>query len=795
MQITFIPLRNSIFSIVFLASILTSCDKVEPSTVQLFNDELIGDASPFRLNFENSILNLEDYFPNPKGISAAVLCGDSLAIDTVSWTIEVTNSTCNPVDVLNITYNLAEYAIPVFASEKQGFEFKYKPSTPDIKSVSLAGNFNGWNPSATPLQKSGDEFTCSLVLDPAVYQYQVVEDGEWKLDVNNPEKMDNGQGAFNSVFKVGDSSVPGKCWLDRLDGSRVFIGNPDNLNLLAFYCDRSLEIKKSEDGEVYLEIPEEQANSKPSSSIRIYSYSESKRCNDLLIPLQGSEVVLEPSKINRSDIQGNVMYFAMVDRFVDGDSTNNHPTPDPTIRPKANHFGGDLKGITQEVKSGYFDSLGVNCLWISPITQNPEGAYGLWDKGITSTFSAYHGYWPISSSEVDYRFGSSEDLTEMIDALHADNMNIFLDYVANHVHEEHPIYQNHPDWATDLYLPDGSLNTERWDEHRLTTWFDKFLPTLDLSRAEVVEPLTDSAMFWIENFELDGFRHDATKHIPELFWRTLTKKMKAVLGTEESRNLFQIGETYGNSELIASYIGSGMLDSQFDFNLYDAAVDAFAKDETDFKNLQRVLNESLHAYGGHHLMGNITGNQDRARFLSYADGTVKFDEDPKLAGWIRDIQRNGDLGFKKMQLLTSFLMSVPGIPCIYYGDEIGMPGANDPDNRRMMYFDNWSAGEKSTFDNARSWINFRRNSMAMMYGETQILKSSGNSLVILRRYFDEVAINIFYKGNDPATIEIELDSSLDINSLKGLTGQNFQLDKGKITIQMQAWDSACLISQ
>ena len=61
---------------------------------------------------------------------------------------------------------------------------------------------------------------------------------------------------------------------------------------------------------------------------------------------------------------------------------------------------------------------------------------------------------------------------------HQNNMNVLLDIVANHVHEEHPVYKAHPDWATELYLPDGSLNTERWDEYRLTTWFDVFLPTL-----------------------------------------------------------------------------------------------------------------------------------------------------------------------------------------------------------------------------------------------------------------------------------------------------------------------------
>ena len=85
-------------------------------------------------------------------------------------------------------------------------------------------------------------------------------------------------------------------------------------------------------------------------------------------------------------------------------------------------------------------------------------------------------------------------------------------------------------------------------------------------------------------------------------------------------------------------------------------------------------------------MGNITGNQDRPRFTSLADGTPDVNEDMKFQGWTRDIQHGGDEGYAKMRLLMSYLMSVPGIPCVYYGDEIADVGGNDPDNRRMMRF-------------------------------------------------------------------------------------------------------------
>ena len=146
-------------------------------------------------------------------------------------------------------------------------------------------------------------------------------------------------------------------------------------------------------------------------------------------------------------------------------------------------------------------------------------------------------------------------------------VHILIDHVANHVHQEHPVYQNNKDWATSLYLEDGRMNTELWDEQRLTTWFDSFLPTLDFSKKEVVEAMTDSALFWFENYDIDGFRHDATKHVQIDFWRTLTRKINERVAIPEQRSIYQVGETYGSPELINSYVKSGLLDGQFDFNL------------------------------------------------------------------------------------------------------------------------------------------------------------------------------------------------------------------------------------
>ena len=424
-------------------------------------------------------------------------------------------------------------------------------------------------------------------------------------------------------------------------------------------------------------------------------------------------------------------------------------------------------------------------MWLSPVNQNPELAYGLWDKGgRRSKFSGYHGYWPISLSKVDYRFGDEASLKTLIDEAHKKNINVLLDYVAHHVHIEHPLFEQKSEWFTPLYLPDGIKNTEKWDEYRLTTWFDDFMPTFDLSKPEVAEAMTDSALFWFKTYPIDGFRHDATKHIPESFWRTLTRKLKDQIVIPENRSIYQIGETYGNPELIGSYVNSGELDAQFDFNLYDAAVDAFAKDSTSFTNLKTVMNESLEYYGSHNLMGNISGNQDRARFISYADGGVKFSEDPKRAGWSRTIKNESESGYKKLSMLMAFNMTIPGIPVVYYGDEIGMPGANDPDNRRMMVFEDLNENQLQVKNILSSLTKIRRENMALLYGETLILQNDQNTFGFLRNYFGKTAIVVFNKSIESKTVKIKIPSTIQTDYLKGNFGNNFSVKDGFLQIEM-----------
>lgn len=511
---------------------------------------------------------------------------------------------------------------------------------------------------------------------------------------------------------------------------------------IALWQNKSIEDVEVEGNTIRVAVPE-CAKNHGRSVVRIFAASEAGRFNDILLPLEYGCVVTDSNDIRRQDSQAQVLYSLMIDRFNNGNTENDWKINSPEVLDKVDYQGGDLAGITAKINDGFFADLGITTIWISPITQNP---YDAWGQNVNpdTKFSGYHGYWPIYSTVVDKRFGTEEELRAMLDKAHSSDMNVILDYVANHLHINSPVLQEHPDWTTDLILPDGRENIALWDEQRLTTWFDKHIPTLDLEREEVCEPMTDSALHWVRNFDFDGYRHDACKHIPLNYWRMLSHKMKSEM---PDRPLWQIGETYGSVELIGSYVKTGMIDSQFDFNLYHTSRDVIVDTNRSMRDIAYVVEESEAAYGSHHTMGNITGNHDKPRFISIAGGDMPlWGIDDKAEGWHREVVV-GDMekGHAGLQLMKAIIATVPGVPCIYQGDEYGVPGANDPDNRDMMAFEGYNDYQMKEYAQTKALMQYRRGSMPLMYGDIRTLYVDDVAWVFLRHYMGEwvvVAMNV-----------------------------------------------------
>jgi len=793
-------MTKKIFIIAFVFTIaLFSCKSKR--NIDLPGNDIVGLATPVVLNIQQTAVNLQDYFTDVNiidsvKVDAALTAQLNTKKDSVN--IKVVSDKLAKISLMYVYTKNGKYSILVKKNRKIKIDYKFTPINNDIKTVQLAGSFNNWSPNNTNLTKNGNDWTTSLELEPGAYQYQIVIDGKWQLDPNCSEKVDNGNGGLNSLLKAGnadDTKYPKLYTISKTDES-ITIGCQNGCSsLIALYQNSELpENFIQKDSTKYTITIPSNATNVTRSYIRIWASNDLSISNDLYIPLNNSKVLDDNAQLVRTDFEAATIYNVFIDRFFDGDTTNDRPIKSPDVNPKVDYFGGDVAGITKKIDAGYFDGLGTNTLWISPVIKNPATAWGNNPDPVTK-FSGYHGYWPVSFNQPDPHITTPAQLKEFTADAHKNNMNVLLDFVAHHVHTDHPFYIKNPTLVTNNLHEDGvrciggtkgDKYNSHWDgECRLKTWFDTFLPTLDLKNPIVYNMLSDSAVYWIKEYDLDGFRHDAAKHVPEVFWRALTKKLKEQVIIPQQKKIYQIGETYGSPELINSYVSSGQFDGQFDFNVYDAAVGAFVKSESNFDNLIATLKTSFKFYGNHHLMGNITGNQDRTRFITYASGAAEFSEDQKLIGWKRDIEVKDPIGYNRLAQLTALIATIPGIPVIYYGDEIGMPGANDPDNRRQMKFENLTDKEKAQKLITSKLMHIRHADLALIYGDFEVLYKSDKQLVFARTYFDKISIVVFNKDNAKATVEFEVPERFNIASITNNFDGKFTTDKNKIKIELE----------
>jgi len=362
---------------------------------------LQGLASPIRLQLDTTRVWLTDYFPDAAGIESILWNGITWQADSAGMLI-LTGAPYSAVSNLHVIYAGNAYDIPVFSTNKVRYTFTYKPSRADVSALELSGSMNGWNRKASPLVKNGDTWSIEFVLTQGLYQYRIWEDGQEMMDASNPSTISNGMGGLNNTFRAGTEQSERPVMItSETDGSSITLLDLDTCKNVYAYLDNELIQSSLQNGKIRIQVPNK-ASDRARSHIRVFADNGLQRYNDVLIPLEHGKVVTSAAQLNRKDLRNTVMYFVMVDRFVDGDSTNNRPTLDPAIHPKANNLRGDLQGITQKIKDGYFENLGINTIWISPITTNAEGAWGLWNKGVESKFSAYHGYWPTALRSIEW---------------------------------------------------------------------------------------------------------------------------------------------------------------------------------------------------------------------------------------------------------------------------------------------------------------------------------------------------------------------------------------------------------
>jgi len=689
-------------------------------------------------------------------------------------------------------------ALPVRSIVLAERTFRFDPEG-EVASVHLIGQFNDWSRTRDAmLDPDGDGvYETTVAVESGRYEYKfytLAPDGTpgEPLDPSNPETVPNGLGGTNNVLVVpprfDETAAPHIVGSDA--GAVTFAyergrkpAEPQPGDVIALLGNRPLFGERIAVTGDRIAVRVEPGD----TGVLRVAVSE----DDGLATRFASVTLEDGQPADDFAWRDAVIYQILVDRWRDGDPSNSRPVPGDSIAARANYHGGDLAGILQQLRAGYLDRLGVNTLWLSPVIENTDRAHREYPPP-HRTYTGYHGYWPTHPERVEERFGDMALLRTLIEEAQARGIRVLLDFVANHTHEDHPFFREHRDWFGTLDLPDRRKNLRLWDEQRLTTWFEPYLPSFDFGNDAALEAMTDNAVWWIETSGADGFRHDAVKHIPNRFWRTLTRKLRAVDAKRVARGeapLYQIGETFGSYDLTASYVTPGQLDAQFNFNLYDTAKYVFLDPAADFAVLDAEMQRTLDVYGPDHVMGNLMDSHDKARFLAYADGDLDRDApDDKEVGWLTDIRVDDPASYRLAELYLAYLLTTPGVPTIYYGDEIGMTGANDPDNRRpMRWGDDVTPDERALLERVTALVRLRRDRSALRRGGFHTLHAEGDVWAYLRAGADGRTLIALNKGGESETVTPDLPAALAPSiATDALTGKDVPVRAGRIALTVPA---------
>lgn len=385
------------------------------------------------------------------------------------------------------------------------------------------------------------------------------------------------------------------------------------------------------------------------------------------------------------------IYLVMPDRFANGDLSNDDPARSPglTDRTKSRRYhGGDLRGVIDRLP--YLKDLGVTALWLNPWYDNvdrPNVRQAVDGEPIAD----YHGYGATDLYAVEEHFGDLATLRDLVDAAHRSGIKVIQDQVENHVGPDHPWVDDPPTptwfngtrerhldntWQTwTLADPHASAEVRR---ATLDGWFVNVLPDLNQDDPEVARALVQNTLWWMGATGIDGIRQDTLPYVPRTFWRTWTAAIKR----EHPRSRV-VGEMWdGNPSLVSFFQGGAKrydgvdsgIEALFDFPLFEAVRGVFLGAKPP-RELAKVLAQDR-LYVDSSALVTFLGNHDTTRFMSEPGATID--------------------GLKRA---FTFLMTTRGIPMVYYGDEIGLLGGPDPDNRRD-FPGGWPGDPRNAFTEA-----------------------------------------------------------------------------------------------
>lgn len=475
----------------------------------------------------------------------------------------------------------------------------------------------------------------------------------------------------------------------------------------AKFSDSRIKIKKVHNAEsnsysfIDIQIPK----NLPAGNYTL-TLSNGKNKVDVIFPILQREKGIRHQGFSNKD----VIYLLMPDRFANGDVSNDSiPGYYDSMQkiPNEWRFGGDIQGIIN--KLDYLKELGITAIWATPLVEN-------------NTFRSYHGYSTTDFYKIDPRFGTNELYKKYVDEAHKRGLKIILDHVANHFSDHHPWMKNLPmkNWIngslenhlsanhhkmifTDLYADSSTI------KHVERGWFVKDMVDFNQENPFVQNYIIQNTLWWIEYSGLDGIREDTQ---PYNYQKFISRWAKTIL--DEYPNFNIVGEVWtGESDFLAAYQKNTFLKKDFntnlpsltDFGLRDALID-FVTGKGNMYNIFKVISKDFLFTDPNQLV-TFVDNHDIERIMFFANGNVD-----------------------RAKAAYTIMMTTRGIPCIFYGSEIGMvggkghgilrspfPGGFPNDERDAFKSSNRTEYENDIFNFIQKLISIRLNNEAFTKGK------------------------------------------------------------------------------
>jgi len=398
--------------------------------------------------------------------------------------------------------------------------------------------------------------------------------------------------------------------------------------------------------------------------------------------------------------------------------------------PKPDSFaGGDLKGIIE--KLDYIKSLGVKALYLTPIFKSPTN----------------HKYDIMDYFEIDPQFGDKKDFKNLVEKAHEMEIRIVLDAVFNHMSHKNPIFMDvrekgknskYYDW---FFVEGAEVDIERINYETFAHVYN--MPKLNTSNKNVQEYLIKIGKYWIEEFDIDGWRLDVSDEVSHDFWKRFRKEIKA-----SKKDAVIIGENWHNAE---SFLRGDEFDSVMNYAFTNTALDYF-KEEIDAEKASDDLNMVMmrNKDAANRMMLNFLDTHDTPRFIT----EIKGDRDKFLAA---------------LAMSTVYM----GANSIYYGTEITLEGDKDPDCRRAFPWENLD--QEKPFTEKIKEILGVKNHPAVKSGSIKIY--SKENILRIERFDRKNNLNLAINLGDEKDFILEEDNIIFANNY-----QNKRLGKNSFVI-------------